>query len=232
MSPQGHRSEGPLPLNRHTYVRLTATRLWDDLPLVLLAGFVFTVLCVPASLLFVFGLFVPALIVGALSIGPAWAALLAQEAEIVRGVKTNIGVMLKALPRYWARSAALGLVASFPVFAALFTLPSLARPRVPTIVWLGLATDALGMLILITLFLYAFPLLVLHDLDLRTTLRNALILTSRHIVNTLGLLSMGILFVFATLYLSPGLLFILPAVWGIFVVNNCRMIVEEELADE
>jgi len=138
--------------------------------------------------------------------------------------------MLKALPRYWGRSAGLGLLASFPLFAALFTLPSLGRPTVPTIVWLGLATDALGVLILVTLFLYAFPLLVLHDLDLRTTLRNALILASRHVVNTLGLLSMGILFAFATFYLSPGLLFILPTVWGIFIVNNCRMVVDEELA--
>jgi len=97
---------------------------------------------------------------------------------------------------------------------------------------LGLGADALGILILITLFFYTFPLLVLHDLDLRTTLRNALVLASRHMVNTLGLLSMGILFAFATLYLSPGLLFIFPAVWGIFIVNNCRMVVEEELADE
>jgi len=99
-------------------------------------------------------------------------------------------------------------------------------------VWLGLGADALGILVLITLFLYTFPLLVLHDLDLRTTLRNALILASRHMVNTLGLLSMGILFAPAVLYLSPGLLFIFPAVWGIFIVNNCRMVVEEELADE
>jgi len=219
----------PLTLNRHTHVRLTLISLWENLPPVLLAGFVFTALCLPAALLFLFGLFVPALIVGALSISPAWAALLAQEAQIVRDVKTNIGIMLKALPHYWTRSAGLGLLTSFPLFAALLTLPSLARPRVPIIVWLGLGADALGILILITLFFYTFPLLVLHDLDLRTTLRNALVLASRHMVNTLGLLSMGILFAFATLYLSPGLLFILPAIWGIFV-NNCRMVVQEELA--
>jgi len=222
----------PLTLNRHTYVRLTATSLWENLPLVLLAGVAFTALCVPAALLFLFGLFVPALIVGALSISPAWAALLAQEAEIVRDVKTNIGVMLKALLHYWTRSAILGLLVIFPLFTGLLTLPSLGRPSVPAIVWLGLAADALGMLLVITLLLYASPLLVLHDLDLRTTLRNALILASRHITNTLGLLSMGILFVFASLYLSSGLLFILPAVWGIFIVNNCRMVVEEEQADK
>ncbi|NLE43465.1 MAG: hypothetical protein GX620_01985, partial [Chloroflexi bacterium] len=52
----------------------------------------------------------------------------------------------------------------------------------------------------------------------------------RHIANTLGLLGMGILFAFGVGYISSGLLFILPAVWGVFLVNNCRMVVDEELA--
>jgi len=220
------------PLNRHTYVRLTATSLWNNLPLVLLAGLVFSLLCAPAFLLFFLGLSVPALIVGALTIAPAWAALLAQEAEIVQDIKTNVGVMLKALPHYWVRSAGLGLLAAFPLFAALLTLPSFELQQVPVVVWLGLFADALGLLVLITLFLYAFPLLVLHDMSVHSTLRNALILASRHIVNTLGLLSMGILFVLATVYLSSGLLFFFPAVWGMFIVNNCRMVIEEEMAEE
>lgn len=222
----------PTPLNRHTYVRLTATSLWNNLPLVLLAGFMFSLLCAPAFLLFFLGLFVPALVVGALTITPAWAALLAQEAEIVCDVKTNIRVMLKALPRYWTRSAGLGLLAAFPLFAALLTLPSFELQQVPVVVWLGLFADALGLLVLITLFLYAFPLLILHDVNARTALRNAFVLASRHIVNTLGLLSIGVLFVFAIVYLSSGLLFILPAVWSMFIVNNCRMVIEEELAEE
>jgi uncharacterized membrane protein YesL len=217
------------PLNRHTYVRLTATRLWDNLPLVLLAGLVFSLLCAPACLLFLWGLFVPALVVGALTVAPAWAALLAQEVDVVRDVKTNIGVMFKALPRFWTRGAGLGLLAAFPLFAASLTLPVLSQPHVPLVVWLGLAADALGLLVLVTLFLYAFPLVVLHDVSVRLALRNAFILAGRHIVNTLGLLSMGVLFVFATLYVSSGLLFFLPAVWGVFIVNNCRLVVNEEL---
>jgi uncharacterized membrane protein YesL len=217
------------PPNQRTYVLLTLTRLWGNLPLVLLAGLVFSLLCTPAFLLFTVGLFAPSLVVGALTVAPAWAALLAQEADMVRDVKTHIGVMLKALLRYWTRSAGLGALAAFPLWVALLILPGLARPEVPGVVWIGLAADALGLLVIVTLFLYAFPLLVLHDMDVVTALRNGLILASRHIVNTLGLLSMGVLFALATLYLSSGLLFFFPVVWGMFIVNNCRMVVEEEL---
>jgi uncharacterized membrane protein YesL len=84
------------------------------------------------------------------------------------------------------------------------------------------------LLVLVTLFLYAFPLVVLHDVSTWLALRNAFILAGRHIVNTFGLLSMGVLFVLATLHVSSGLLFFLPAVWGIFIVNNCRLVVNEE----
>lgn len=224
-------SENNVPtLGQHTYVRMTIASLWENLPLVLLAGFVFSLLCIPAVLLFFLGLFLPALIVSALTIAPACAALLALEGDVVRGVKTNIGTMFRVLPRYWTRSVGLGLVVCFPLAVALLTLPMLSLPQVPLVVWLGLGADALGLLILAALYLHAFPLLVLHDLSVGTALRNAMVLASRRMGNTLGLLGMGILFAFASAYVSPALLFILPAVWGVFIVNNCRMVVEEELA--
>jgi uncharacterized membrane protein YesL len=218
------------PLNERTYVWLTAVRLWDHSVLVLLAAAVFSVLCAPAFLLFLSGSFIPALAVGAVTLAPAWVALLAQEADIVCNASPRIGVMFRALPRYWARSVGLGLLTAFPLLAALLILPGLARPEVPVVVWLGLGADALGLLVLASLFLYAFPLLVLHDVDLITALRNALILASRHISNTLGLLGMGVLFAMATRYLSSGLLFFLPAIWGMFIVNNCRLVVSQELS--
>lgn len=220
--------DDPLSLNQHTYVRLTVRQIWDNLPLVLLAGLVFSLLCLPAFALFVLDLIFPAIIVGVLTIAPAWAALLAQEAEILQGIKTNLGVMFKALPRYWGRSVKLGLLATFPVLAALFTLPGLAQPDVPSVVWVGLAADAFGLLLLATLFLYAFPLLVLYDVDVRTALQNAFILASRHIVNTFGLLSLGVLTFLGAVYLSSGLLFVLPAIWGMFMVNNCQLVIKIE----
>lgn len=220
------------PLNRRTYVRLTFTYLWQHLPQIVFAGFVFSLVCTATFLLSVFGLLAPALIVGALTVAPAWTALLAYEAEIVRDVKTNIWVMFKALAHYWGRSVGLGLLNVFPLLAAYLTLPTLNQPEVSLIIWFGLAADALGLLVIFTLSLYAFPMLVLHDVSLGVALRNAVILSARYIINTIGLFSMGVLFILATVYLSLGLLFFFPAVWGIFLVNNCRMVIEEEMANE
>jgi len=219
-------------LNRHTYVRLTAISWWENLPLVLLAGALFSLLCAPVFALLWLGLLAPAMIVGALTVAPAWAALLAQEAEIVRDVKTNIGVMFRALPRYWLRSAGVGLLMVFPLLAALLTLPGLGRPEVPIVVWAGLAADAFGLLLMVCISLYAFPLFVLHDVTLGNAMRNAFILAGRYIVNTLGILSMGVLFGFATAYASIALVFFWPAFWGMFIVNNCRLVVQEELGEE
>ncbi len=221
-----------LPLNQHTYVRLTVKCLWDNLPLVLLAGVIFSLLCAPAFLLLILGLFAPAIIIGVLTIAPAWTALLAQENDIARDAKTDIRTMIGSLPRFWARSAGLGVFLWLQVLIALLTLPMLSRPEVPLVVWLGLAADMLGSLLLIVLYLYAFPLLALHDVSAGTALRNAFILASRHLNNTLGLLGMGILFTLATLYLSSGLLLFLPAVWGMFIVNNCRLVVDEEMGKD
>jgi uncharacterized membrane protein YesL len=214
-------------LDRHSYVRLTVARLWENLPLVLLAGLLFSLLCVPATLLAYANLLFPSIIVGAFTAAPAWAALLAQEAEITLGVKTGIGTMLRAFPRFWTRSARLGVLLAFPVSMFLLTVPLLARPEVPAIVWLGLAADLFGLFLLVILYLYAFPLLVLHDIGVGLALRDALALAGRYIGNTLGLLSIGVLFGFAVAYLSPGLLLVLPAIWGVFIVNHCRMVVDE-----
>jgi uncharacterized membrane protein YesL len=224
--------DDPPPLNQRTYVRLTLASLLDNLPLVLLAGVIFSLLCAPAFLLFIWGLFVPAITIGVLTIAPAWTALLAQENDIARDVKTDIRTMVSALPRFWARSAGLGFLFCLQLLFAYLTLPMLSRPQVPLVAWIGLAADILGLLLLAALYLYAFPLLVLHNVGVGTALRNALILASRHLNNTLALLGMGILFALATLYLSSGLLLFLPAVWGMFIVNNCRLVVGEELTKE
>ena len=98
-----------------TYVRMTASSLWDNSPLLLLGGLVFTLLCLPAIVLFMLGLLVPAAFVAVLTVAPAWAALVALEAQVVRDVRTTIWVMLRALTRFWARSVGLGLLMLFPV---------------------------------------------------------------------------------------------------------------------
>jgi hypothetical protein len=223
-------SDESQPLNRDTLIPLTLSVLWERLPMVLLGSGLFSLACAPAALLAYWGLAGPAIIVGALTVAPAWAALLALQANLLRGARTGAGAMLRAMPRYAARAAGLGLLCSLPLLAGSVTLPNLALPEVPLVVWGGLAADALGILIAGSLALYAFPLLVLHDMGAGTALRNAFLLAGRHVLNTVGLLSMAIVFAFAAATISSGLVLILPAFWGLFIVNNCRLVVQEELA--
>lgn len=223
-----------IPLNRQTYVRLTISRLWDGLPQLLLGSALFSLGCLPAFSLFILNLPLLAILVGALTIAPAWAALLAYEANLLADKATSLSLIIHAWQRYGVRSLKLGLLAAFPLLAGWLTLPHLAAPEVPLVIWLGLAGDALGLLLLVTLFLYTFPLLVLYDLDISPALQHSLALASRYLGHTLGLLSLGGLFLLGVLYLNSGLWFILPAVWGMFMVNNCRLVIqlEEEQSDD
>jgi len=198
------------PPTGETYVRMTASSLWDNSPLLLLGGLVFILLCLPAIVLFMLGLLVPATVVSVLTVAPTWAALSALEAQIAREVRTTILAMLRALPKFWLRSVGLGVLALFPVLVGIFTLAMDPEPA---------------------LYLYAFPLLVLYDAPLGTALSNGLILASHHLRNTLGLLGMGALFGIGIVRLNLGLILVLPAIWGMFIVNNCRMVMAEEVEE-
>jgi len=211
-----------------TYVQMTASSLWENSPLLVLGGLVFTILSLAAIVLFMMGLLVPAALAAVLMVGPAWTALLQLEAQIACDVKANIGVMLRAVPRFWSRSVALGALALFPVLVGLFTISMTPESRLSLVFRVGLAADVVGLVLVMALYLYAFPLLVLYDAPLGTVLSNALILCSHHLSNTLGLLGMGVLFGLGVVRLNSGLLLVLPAVWGMFIVNNCRMVMADE----
>ncbi|RIK55750.1 MAG: hypothetical protein DCC57_04885 [Chloroflexi bacterium] len=186
-------------LNAATYVRLTVAALWDNLPQVLLGGICFSLLCAPAFVLYVLDLPYATLVATILLVWPGWTALLAFEAAILEGRKTTLGDMIAAFRRFW-----------------------------PPFVWPALIITGAGGLLVLALALYAVPLLVLHDQDISTALRNSAILASRYLANTFGLVSMGVLAGFAVVYVSPAFLFVLPAVCGMFIVNNCRLALAQE----
>ena len=214
-------------LDRQSYVRLTVMHLWDNLALVLLAGLLFSAAAAPAVSLLHVGTLLPALLAGAALAAPAWAALLALEGEVGRGATARLSTMLRAFPRFWTRASCLGLLMAFPVAMLALTLPLMGRTEVSRLVWLGITADLFGLVLAAVLSLYAFPLLALYDAPFALALRDALALAGRHVGNTLGLLSMGVLFGFAVALVSPALALVLPAIWGIFIVNNCRMVVDE-----
>lgn len=220
------------PLGPDTYVPLTLKTWWENLPWITLAGLIFSVMCAPLVLASLFGPLIPAVLIGVLIAMPAWVALLRQLAEIAIRARTNLGVMFSAFANYWTRGVGLGLLASFPVFAAILTLPAFERTQVPVVVWIGIAADLLGLLIVTSLLIYAVPLIVIHDVGAATALRNAVIMAGRYSMNTLGLLGLAFLFTLATLYISSGLLLFWPPLWGMFIVNNCRLVVKQELEGE
>ena len=68
------------------------------------------------------------------------------------------------------------------------------------------------------------PLMVLYEQDLGLALRNSLILSARYITNTIGMVALAVICGLLVGYLNSGLIFVLPALYGMFVVNNCRLV--------
>ncbi|MEZ4729678.1 MAG: hypothetical protein R3E79_21315 [Caldilineaceae bacterium] len=211
-------------LNRDTYVLWVCRQIWEELPRILGSGFLFSLCCVPAFVLFALGYLAPTVLVSVVTVAPGWAALLAVQRNIVSDGALPAVSFGRAFSQYWRRSTQLGAMAAFPLLAALITLPALQQPPIPLVVWLGLGADLLGMAMLAALLLYAFPLMVYTDAGAKTGLRKGWLLAALYPWHTLGLLGLGILLAFSVGYVSIGLLFLLPALYGMFVMGNALLV--------
>lgn len=217
-----------LPVVRNdTYVTLIAGKLWDELPRLILGGLFFSIVAIPAFVFFSLGWIFLSIAVSIVTLAPAWAALLAYEFPLLDDKVAKAQLFWNGLRRFWWRSVGLGAMAAFPLLSALLKLPLLQQAVIPTSLWISFAADCFAGGLLAALLLYAFPLLVRNDLGIRQTVHTAWLLMGRHLFNTLGLLGMGILFAFAIGSISLGLLFLLPAIYGLFVVGNCELVVQE-----
>lgn len=217
-----------LPVVRNdTYVTLIAGKLWDELPRLILGGLFFSIVAIPAFVFFSLGWIFLSIAVSIVTLAPAWAALLAYEFPLLDDRVAKAQLFWNGLRRFWWRSMGLGSMAAFPLLSALLKLPLLQQAVIPTSLWISFAADCFAGSLLAALLLYAFPLLVRNDLGIRQTVHTAWLLMGRHLFNTLGLLGMGILFAFAIGSISLGLLFLLPAIYGLFVVGNCELVVQE-----
>ena len=212
-----------------TYVVQVVQTLWENLPQLLWAALLFNLVCLPAAFLFTAGLFIPALVAAALTIGPAWAALLAFDMRLIQGIVPRQYTIFNDFRLVWPRSVLLSILTAFPLLALMTTLPALQTEPVAPIVWLGLGADLLGSAVMATLSLYAFPNLVQQrDYGVRAHIRNALILASRNPTNSLGILAIGILFAFSIAYISLGLLLLLPAIYSLFIAANYQLVLDKE----
>lgn len=217
-----------LPVVRNdTYVTLIAGKLWDELPRLILGGLFFSIVAIPAFVFFSLGWIFLSIAVSIVTLAPAWSALLAYEFPLLDDKVAKAQLFWNGLRRFWWRSVGLGAMAAFPLLSALLKLPLLQQAVIPTSLWISFAADCFAGGLLAALLLYAFPLLVRNDLGIRQTVHTAWLLMGRHLFNTLGLLGMGILFAFAIGSISLGLLFLLPAIYGLFVVGNCELVVQE-----
>jgi len=219
-------------LDEKTYVKETALALWENLPWVILAGVLFAVVSLPAGLLALLGFLVPGIVIGALSAGPGWAAMNALTAQaLLRTPGISPLDFFRAFARYYTRGAALGGALAVPLATAAVYLPFLQNPPVPAVIWAGLGADLAGLFLLISLYLYAFPQIVLYDAGLKLALRNSFVLAARYLTNTLGLIGLAVLLLFLAAKISWLLMFFLPAAWSVFVINNCRMVLRRELGE-
>lgn len=211
-------------LTPRSYAGQTLRALWENLHVVLLGGLIFSLLCAPAFVLFVLGWTPVALVVAVLTVAPGWAGLLALAAALLEGQRVAPVKLLQRLRERAIPSIRLGLLTAWPLAGVYRCGVLLNNPDAPAMVWIGFALAALAALVLFAFALYAFPLLVLRAAAPYPALRNGAILAARYVNHTMGLVSMAVLGGFAVGVVSQALLFILPAVFSVFIVNNCRLV--------
>jgi hypothetical protein len=217
------RPDGEPSLSPQSFLAQTLVDTWDNLPQIVVAGLWLNLCLAPAMVLAFLGLGVPAAVAGVLLAAPGWVALQHFEIELVQGKAVPPATLLAGFRRYWTRSLRLGVLGVFlPVVTWLAGAWLTGRGLAVPILTIGLLASLLVGSVLV---LYAVPLLVLYDHDLPTVLRNSVILSARHINNTVGMVALAVLCILATVYLSSGLIFVLPALYGMFAANNCRLVV-------
>jgi uncharacterized membrane protein YesL len=216
-------------LTQTSYVKESALALWYGLPWVLLADLLFTLVALPAVLIYLLGFTLPGILLGIVTAGPGALAMCALIARAILREPIAIPDFFRALVKFFRRGATLGLITALPVTAASLTLPLLQFSPVPLQVWVGLGADLAGLSFLSAMYLYMYPQIVIYDLSIRTSFKNSLFLASRYLSHTIGLLAMAFLLVLIASKISYWLLVIFPGCWMVFVINNCRMGIHLEL---
>ena len=222
-------SEDPDPLNTTNFVQLTARQTWSNLPMVAAGGLVFALASAPAAVLGFLGLFSFMIIALALLVSPSWATLLDLLMDVAADRPVSLSRMPHAFVRLWRSSVRISLLFVVPIVATWLLLPAFSQERVPAIMWIGLAADILALAVAWSIGLYAYPMIVAHDLPVLDALRNGVILASRHALNTVGMVGMAVLGMVAVGVIGIALILFLPALYGMFLVNNFRLVMKEEL---
>jgi hypothetical protein len=208
-----------------SYVVATVTALWDNLPQVVIGGLWFSLWAAPAFVLAVFERWALAALAAILLAAPGWTSLLAWEAALATGRVPAWSLLPRAWRGHWAISARLAAVALFPLAVVYWWLAQTAAAAPGWVRALQGIAWLYAVVWLAAFLLYALPAVALYGWDRATALRNGLLLAATFPTHTVGLIALYVLCYLAIVRLNGGLIFFLPAIAGLFVVNHIRLAV-------
>jgi uncharacterized membrane protein YesL len=216
------RGEEEPPLTLQNFAPQTLSAIWDNLPQLVGGALWLNFWLAPALLLAFFGLGALGAVALALGAMPGWVALQEFEGRLAAGRVAPLGSLWGAFRRFWSRAVRLGVI--LLLLPALTYYGGLAARGSGLEV--GLLTGGIlaSLVVAAVVLLFAVPLLVLTDRELPQVLRDSLVLGGRQIGSTVGMAALAVLCGFATVYVSSGLIFVLPTLYGMFVVNHCRLV--------
>ena len=220
-----HGNDDEQPLSQRNFLIQTLRATWDNLPQLLL-GMIWLNLCLaPSFVLAVLGLRLLAAVTGVLLAAPGWVALQHVQGQLVQGKAVRSAALLTSLRRFWrpsVRLGALALVLPFITFLGVSGVNDLDSGIAAPVLAVGAIAS---LLVACLLVLYAMPLLALYEQGVGLALRNSLVLSARYITNTIGIVALAVICGLLVGYLNSGLIFVLPTLYGMFVVNNCRLVI-------
>lgn len=219
----------PEHLTALTYVQVTARQTWENLPLVIAGGLVFCVACVPAAILLFFG-FLPLMTIAVvLLVSPAWVCLLYVLTNAAEERAVSYRRIGTAFLRMWLPGMRLGLLFAVPLLTGSLVLPAMQAETLSSVTWLAAFAVALSLALGWCIGLYAYPMLASEPVAVLDAIRNGAILSSQHVVNTLGLLGFAVLGMVSAGVIGVVVFLFLPGLYGMFVVNNYRLVMQTEL---
>lgn len=235
MSP---RHESPLeytergPAGPGSYVHRLARDLRQHLHLLLLIDLVAIGMALPAIILLLAGLILPALLVAIPTVPPAWAGLLTCAGALAREDQGRdvaiLTVWRRAVARQWWRTVPLGSIA-VGVGAGTWRGLALEMPLAPPLQVAVSLRLVLFASLTLTVLLGAVALGALYDASPRAALHNALILTLCHPAPMLGLALTGLLLGWITLLLSFGPLIIVPSLFAVCLTHTMSDLVDRHI---
>ena len=217
--------DGLQPLTPESYLAVVSRTLWENLPQMIGGGLLFSLAAAPAFIAFSLGWLGPTMLLAVAMVAPAWCALVAFSGIILAGKVVALREWFAYFRHHGRAATLLGMAPAFPGLVLLRLLPLLQTDHPAPSVWAAVGMTIFVMALALALLLYAFPLLAEQDKLSRNLWVQAWLLAVQSPLNTVGLLAMGVLFLFAIAYVSLGLLLLLPAIYALFIAANYQLVV-------